>query len=115
MHESGSSYNDEKEIWEDCQFILGYWNLGARVNCICPSFIDTPGVRKLTPKDEDPDKFVESIGRSIPMCRMGTTEDVGKLVLFLVSDESNYITGTHIVIDGGNILQEPFSGPYIPK
>jgi len=49
------------------------------------------------------------------MCRQGTPEEVGELVLFLASDESKYITGTRIVIDGGNILQEEFLGPYTPK
>jgi hypothetical protein len=88
---------------------------GINVNCVCPGFIDTPGVRTQCPKDEDPVKFVERIGRNIPMCRLGTPEEVGELVLFLASDESRYITGTHVVIDGGNILQETFGGPYTPK
>jgi len=45
-------------------------------------------------------------GESSPMKRAGKPEEVGKLVLFLASDESSYLTGHMIVIDGGNILQE---------
>lgn len=43
---------------------------------------------------------------AIPMKRMGTIEELGDLALFLASDESSYITGQEIVIDGGNIIQE---------
>jgi hypothetical protein len=88
---------------------------GINVNCVCPGFVDTPGVRSQSPKDEDPAKYVERIGRNIPMCRMGTPEELGELVLFLASDESKYITGTQVVFDGGNTLQECFAGPYTPK
>ncbi len=42
-----------------------------------------------------------------PMGRMGTAWDVAHAVLFLVSDEANYITGTEIVVDGGLILASP--------
>ena len=58
---------------------------------------------------------MEALGRTIPMCRLGTPEEVGELVAFLASDESSYLTGTHIVIDGGNILQETYRGPYTPQ
>jgi hypothetical protein len=58
---------------------------------------------------------MEALGRTIPMCRLGTAEEVGELVAFLASDESGYLTGTHIVIDGGNILQETYRGPYTPQ
>ena len=51
----------------------------------------------------------------IPMVRQGTPEDVGNLVLFLASEESDYTTGAGVVIDGGNILQEEYLGPYEPK
>jgi NAD(P)-dependent dehydrogenase (short-subunit alcohol dehydrogenase family) len=91
---------------------------GINVNCICPGYIETRGARGLRgsgPEADDTEKKMEEFGRKIPMCRQGTPEEVGELVLFLASDESKYITGTRIVIDGGNILQEEFLGPYTPK
>ena len=85
------------------------------VNCICPGHIDTPGGREQTSKPGYPDESMEALGRTIPLCRLGTPEEVGELVAFLASDESSYLTGTHIVIDGGNILQETYRGPYTPQ
>jgi NAD(P)-dependent dehydrogenase (short-subunit alcohol dehydrogenase family) len=85
---------------------------GINVNCICPGHIDTPGGREQTSRPGYPDESMEALGRTIPMCRLGTPEEVGELVAFLASDESGYLTGTHIVIDGGNILQETYRGPY---
>jgi NAD(P)-dependent dehydrogenase (short-subunit alcohol dehydrogenase family) len=54
-------------------------------------------------------------GFKIPVGRQGTPKDVGNLVLFLASDESNYLTGSGIVIDGDNVLQEEYLGPYKQK
>jgi len=88
---------------------------GINVNCVCPGYIDTLGGREQTAEPGHPDKQLEELGRTIPMCRLGTPEEVGDLVAFLVSDESKYLTGTHIVIDGGNIIQETYRGPYTPK
>ena len=67
---------------------------GITVNAICPGWIDTG--RELERK----------AGLSSPMKRAGTAEEVANLVLFLSSDQSSYLHGHNIVIDGGNILQE---------
>jgi NAD(P)-dependent dehydrogenase (short-subunit alcohol dehydrogenase family) len=88
---------------------------GINVNCVCPGNIDTPGGREQTSAPNFPDKSLEELGRTIPICRVGTPEEVGNLVAFLVSDESRYMTGTHVIIDGGNIIQETYRGPYSPK
>ncbi|MEZ5931504.1 MAG: SDR family oxidoreductase [Alphaproteobacteria bacterium] len=50
--------------------------------------------------------FIETMERSVPLGRLGTPEDVANAVLFLASDEAAYITGTTIVVDGGQILPE---------
>jgi NAD(P)-dependent dehydrogenase (short-subunit alcohol dehydrogenase family) len=72
---------------------------GINVNAICPGYIKTPGSQYLADKER-------KIANSVPLKRFGTIDDVGDLAVFLASDESSYLTGTEIVIDGGNIIQE---------
>ena len=80
---------------------------GVTVNAILPGFIDTPLTKPMADDFRmDEKEFSRWLGESIPMKRMGTIEELGNLALFLVSDESGYITGQEIVIDGGNIIQE---------
>ena len=89
---------------------------GINVNCLCPGHIETPGGQEQTRTDSEfPDRNLADLGGTVPKGRMGTPEEVGRLALFLVSDDAAYITGTHVVIDGGNIIQETYRGPYIPK
>jgi len=88
---------------------------GINVNCVCPGHIDTPGGRDQTTAPNFPDESLEELGKTIPMCRLGTPEEVGDLVAFLASDESKYVTGTHVIMDGGNIIQETYRGPYSTK
>jgi len=87
------------------------------VNCILPGYVYSPsafGIRG-SKVGGDGEAAMREFGRKIPMCRQGSPEDVGNLVLFLASEESSYLTGSEIVIDGGNILQEEFLGPYSPR
>jgi 3-oxoacyl-[acyl-carrier protein] reductase len=70
---------------------------GINVNQICPGSIDTG-----LPLDE----IERECERGIPMKRLGKPDEVANLVVFLASDESSYMTGHMMVIDGGNILQE---------
>jgi 3-oxoacyl-[acyl-carrier protein] reductase len=69
---------------------------GITVNAIAPGWIHT---------DSSSESEVKA-GLSTPMRRSGTAEEVANLVLFLASDESSYMTGHDVVIDGGNVLQE---------
>ncbi|MFG1681227.1 SDR family NAD(P)-dependent oxidoreductase [Nonomuraea sp. NPDC049269] len=68
---------------------------GIRVNTIHPGFIETPMTASATPP------FREANLAQTPLGRTGTVDDVAPLVVFLVSDESSYITGAEIPIDGG--------------
>ena len=89
---------------------------GINVNCVLPGYVYSPsafGIRGGASGDAE--AAMREFGRKIPMCRQGTPEDVGRLVAFLASDESSYLTGSEVVIDGGNILQEEYLGPYDQK
>ncbi len=80
---------------------------GITVNAILPGFIDTPLTRPMADDlGMDEKVFSKWLGETIPLKRMGKVEELGNLALFLASDESAYITGQEIVIDGGNIIQE---------
>ena len=71
---------------------------GIRVNSIHPGPIDTDMLKVRTPEQN------ERRLQLVPMKRMGTAEEVAHLVLFLLSGESNYITGAEVAIDGGATL-----------
>jgi len=74
---------------------LGVHNI--RVNAIAPGVIETP---MIDPVKQDP-KAMEGILTRLPLHRVGKPEEVSNLVLFLASDESSYITGSTVVVDGG--------------
>ena len=68
------------------------------VNCVCPGVIDTEMNNNLSPKEK------QDIISQIPAGRLGTADDVARLVHFLASDENDYINGQVITIDGGYTL-----------
>lgn len=70
---------------------------GITVNNIAPGAISTPiNANLLNNKPE-----LDALLRNIPLCRLGTTDDVANLAVFLASDDAAYITGSTYVIDGG--------------
>lgn len=70
----------------------------VRVNAIAPGFIQTEMTAKL------PDNIKSEMLKAIPMSKLGTVNDVANLALFLVSDDSAYITGQVITVDGGMVM-----------
>lgn len=77
-----------------------YADRGVRVNAICPGYIRTPLVgRRLGAADRT--ALFAKLAADAPLGRMGTPEDVARLALFLASDESAYVTGLAIPVDGG--------------
>lgn len=71
------------------------------VNAIAPGGVLTPGVEKLQKSNKN---LLESFLSKIPMHRLGDTDEIGKVALFLASDMSSYMTGSQIVVDGGTLL-----------
>jgi NAD(P)-dependent dehydrogenase (short-subunit alcohol dehydrogenase family) len=74
-----------------------------RVNCVCPGDIDTPMLRnECAQLNENEDSFMKDAANR-PIARVGTPDDVADAVLFLASNMSKWVTGTHLVVDGGGI------------
>lgn len=71
-----------------------------RVNCLCPGFILTRLTEPYIDK-KNPQKYLETVGKLHPIGRIGTPEEVAYAALFLASDESSFITGAVIPVDGG--------------
>jgi NAD(P)-dependent dehydrogenase (short-subunit alcohol dehydrogenase family) len=68
-----------------------------RVNAVSPGHTDTPPWRSV----EGADQLMKNISTSIPLGRFGTPDEIAQAVLFLASDDSSYITGTELFVDGG--------------
>ncbi|MEO6802764.1 MAG: SDR family oxidoreductase [Granulicella sp.] len=82
-------------------------HLRIRVNSIAPGAIRTPmNVEKLT----TPEEFNDQLLRLIPSKRIGEPEDVSRLGVWLASDESDYVQGTTVYVDGGMLLYPGFIG-----
>jgi NAD(P)-dependent dehydrogenase (short-subunit alcohol dehydrogenase family) len=72
-----------------------------RVNAISPGSIDTPGARDLLASSDVGEQRKKMINNAVPLGRFGTPDEVAKAVVFLASDDSSYVTGTELFVDGG--------------
>ena len=68
-----------------------------RVNAVSPGFIDTPPWHSIEAAEEQ----MKAISSTVPLGRFGTPDEIAKAVVFLASDDSGYITGTELFVDGG--------------
>src|SRR5467141_141542 len=74
---------------------------GIRVNAVSPGSIDTPGLSDLLASAETGQERLKMISNSVPLGRLGTPAEIAKAVVFLASDDSSYIAGTELFVDGG--------------
>ena len=74
---------------------------GIRVNCICPGYVETNMTRILT----DVPESYEFLKQRHPIGRLGQPEDIANAALFLASDESAFVTGAPLIVDGGYTAQ----------
>jgi NAD(P)-dependent dehydrogenase (short-subunit alcohol dehydrogenase family) len=72
-----------------------------RVNAVSPGATDTPELNDLMASTETGRERLKTISTSVPLGRMGTPNEVARAVVFLAADDSSYITGTELFVDGG--------------
>ncbi len=72
-----------------------------RVNAISPGTVPTPGYDRFGLSDEELQTFIDSEAISIPLGRVGTPDEIAKAVVFLASDDSSFVNGIELFVDGG--------------
>lgn len=80
---------------------LDYAEQGIRVNALCPGAVDTPLLRRQFEDREGPQGTLHDLARLHPMGRLGRPEEIAPAAVFLASEESSFMTGGSLVIDGG--------------
>lgn len=80
---------------------LDHASQGIRVNCICPGRVETPFVKARLAEYSEPDKAYAEMAATQALGRMAQPSEISSAALYLAADESSFITGSALVIDGG--------------
>jgi NAD(P)-dependent dehydrogenase (short-subunit alcohol dehydrogenase family) len=75
-----------------------------RVNAVSPGPIETPGLNNLLASSGAGEERLKMLSNNVPLGRLGTPDEIAKAVVFLASDDSSYVTGTELFVDGGMAL-----------
>jgi NAD(P)-dependent dehydrogenase (short-subunit alcohol dehydrogenase family) len=76
-------------------------NRRIRVNAVSPGATDTPGLNELLATTEAGQQRLKSISSTVPLGTLGIPDEIARAVVFLASDDSSYVTGTELFVDGG--------------
>ncbi|WP_049928296.1 SDR family NAD(P)-dependent oxidoreductase [Halopiger goleimassiliensis] len=74
---------------------------GVRANAVCPGFTETQLLDRYLEGQDDPEAAREAMSEEYPLKRLGKPEEIADAILFLASDESSFVTGHGLVVDGG--------------
>ncbi len=72
-----------------------------RVNTLTPGPTDTPGITGLAPTEGQAGQLRESLAATVPLGRMGSPDEIASAALFLAGDQSSFVTGIELFVDGG--------------
>ena len=72
-----------------------------RVNALSPGPIDTPAMNGLGKTEAEVNQFKSSMAGAVPLGRIGLSDEIAKDALFLASDDSSFVTGIELFVDGG--------------
>jgi NAD(P)-dependent dehydrogenase (short-subunit alcohol dehydrogenase family) len=72
-----------------------------RVNALSPGPIETPIFDGMAPTQAEVEQIKEGLASTIPLGRMGTPDEIAKAAVFLASDDSSFVTGIELFVDGG--------------
>ena len=87
------------------QMALDYARLKIRANCICPGFIITPEFDHYLTQQPDPEAARVEVEHLHPLGRLGEPDDIAHAAVFLASDESSFVTGSPLIVDGGLLVR----------
>lgn len=98
-----SAYNAAKAgvIGLTKNLALDYVAANVRVNAVCPGFVDTELIRRYVNASPDPGAAYDELVQLHPMGRLARPVEIAHSILFLASDESSFVTGSSLVVDGG--------------
>lgn len=84
---------------------VAYGPLGVRVNCVCPGDVNTPLVKEFFDYQPDPEAARQEVAKHYPLRRIAEPHEIANVLAFLASDKASFISGSHVIVDGGLLAE----------